>query len=157
MNPFSSSPDAFPRRDFLKFGGAGLMAISVAPITAEATPEQVMSEVKKIIGTKEPQSGRVKVVLPEIAENGGTVPLSVSVESPMTEADHVKAIHIFADGNPLPDVAQYFFGPQNGKAEVTLRTRLAKSQAIVALAEMSTGDVYMAQSKVKVTIGGCGG
>ena len=153
------SPAGTPRRDFLKMAGAGAgaVALSLVPLRAEATPESVMAAIGKLIGEKAVKEGRMKMVLAEIAENGGTVPFSVSVDSPMTAADHVKALHIFADGNPSPDVASYFFGPHNGKAGVSIRLRLAKSQAVVAVAEMNNGDVFIGRRKIKVTIGGCGG
>ena len=93
----------------------------------------------------------------EIAENGGTVPLKVSVDSPMSEEDHVQAIHVFADGNPFPEVASYFMGPHNGKAYLSIRLRLLKTQNVIAVAEMSNGEVYLGRKNIKVTIGGCGG
>ena len=85
------------------------------------------------------------------------VPITVSIDSPMTAEDYVKSVHIFADGNPRPDVASFHFTPACGVATCSTRIRLAKTQNIVAVAEMSNGDVYMAKSEVKVTIGGCGG
>ncbi|MDQ4060588.1 MAG: thiosulfate oxidation carrier protein SoxY, partial [Pseudomonadota bacterium] len=88
---------------------------------------------------------------------GNVVPLNIEVESPMTEQDYVKAVHIFADGNPAPFVATYFFLPVNGKAAASTRIRLARTQNIVAVAEMSNGALHMAKSEIKVTIGGCGG
>lgn len=153
------SPAVFPRRDFLKMAGAGVgaLSLSLVPMKAEATPESVMKAVGKLIGDKAPKEGRISMVLAEIAENGGTVPVSVMAESPMTADDYVTAMHVFADGNPFPDVASYHFGPHNGKAAVSIRLRLARSQAVVAVAEMSNGAVYIGRKKIKVTIGGCGG
>jgi len=83
--------------------------------------------------------------------------LGVAVESPMTTDDHIRAIHIFADGNPLPDVASYHLGPHNGKADIALRIRLAKTQKIVFAAVTSKGEALIARRMVKVTLGGCGG
>ncbi len=151
----------FARRDFLAMAGAGAgagaLVLSTLPFPAAATPAEVVSAIGRVIGAKAPKEGRVAITLPEIAENGGVVPLKIAVDSAMTEADHVKALHIFADGNPLPDVATYHLGPHNGRAEVALRLRLAKSQKIVAVAEMGDGSVYMARREIKVTLGGCGG
>jgi sulfur-oxidizing protein SoxY len=85
------------------------------------------------------------------------VPVNVEVESPMTEQDYVKAVHIFADGNPAPDVVTYRFTPASGKAAASTRARLAQTENIICIAEMSDGKLYMAKANVKVTIGGCGG
>ncbi len=145
------------RRSFISVAGAGALSLSLAPFAAEATPKQVLGAIEKVIGNRAPKDGRVSIVLPEIAENGGVVPLKVAVDSPMTGTDFVKSVHVFADGNPLPEVANYHFGPNNGKAAFALRIRLAKTQKIVAVAEMSDGQVFMARREVKVTLGGCGG
>ena len=104
-----------------------------------------------------PKDGKVSLKAPEIAENGNAVPLTVSVESPMTETDHVKAIHVFNEKNPQPHVFDARLGPLNGKAEVQMRIRLAQTQKLVAVAEMNDGTLYTASREVKVTIGGCGG
>jgi sulfur-oxidizing protein SoxY len=85
------------------------------------------------------------------------VPVTVSVESPMTDQDHVKTLHVVADGNPNPGVASFFFNPASGKCEVQFRLRMAQTQKIVAVAEMSDGSLWGAAREVKVTIGGCGG
>lgn len=149
-----------PRRQFLGAAGvaaAGALSLTLVPFGAEATPSQVSAAIEKVIGNKTANEGRVNITLPEIAENGGVVPMKVAVESPMTAGDHVKAVHLFADGNPLPEIANYHFGPHNGKADFALRIRLAKTQKIVAVAEMSDGRVFIARREVKVTLGGCGG
>ena len=90
------------RRDFLKAGGIGTLFVSAFPLAAKATPDDAMQAIEKIIGAKTPKDERVNLVLTEIAENGGTVPLKVSVESPMSPEDHVKALHILTDGNGNP-------------------------------------------------------
>jgi sulfur-oxidizing protein SoxY len=95
--------------------------------------------------------------LPAIAENGNAVPLNVMVESPMTTADHVRSIHVFATGNPTPEVAVFHLTPAMGRATVDTRIRLGQTQDVVAFAEMSDGSLFMARAEVKVTIGGCGG
>jgi sulfur-oxidizing protein SoxY len=94
---------------------------------------------------------------PEIAENGNTVPVTVIVDSPMTEQDYVKAVHVVAEANPAPGVVTLHFRPENGKAEAQFRMRLAQTQNLVAIAEMSDGSLWTATREVKVTIGGCGG
>ena len=127
-------PENFDRRDFLKMTGAGALVLTVSPFAAEATPEQVQKAIEEVVGKKNFKEGRVNITLPEIAENGSVVAMKVNVDGPMTEKDHVKAIHMFADGNPLPYIATYELGPKNGKAEVSLRIRLAKTQKIVVIA-----------------------
>jgi sulfur-oxidizing protein SoxY len=151
---------ALSRREVLASAGAGLAAITAlgaAPRAATASAEDVRAALGKLIGDKTPQEGRIDIKLPEIAENGNTVPLTVSVESPMSDSDYVKAVHVFAEGNPRPDVATFRFTPRSGRALASTRMRLAKSQDVVAVAEMSDGSVFMAKRQVKVTIGGCGG
>ena len=96
-------------------------------------------------------------ISPAIAENGLVVPLGVDVESPMSEADFVKALHVFADGNPNPGVVSFYFTPMMPRATVQIRMRLAQTQNIVAVAEMSDGKLFTTKREVKVTIGGCGG
>jgi sulfur-oxidizing protein SoxY len=113
--------------------------------------------VKKIVGETKPIEGRVALDMPEIAENGNTVPFTVSVESPMTDKDYVKAIHVISTGNPQPGVATFRLTPLSGKAAVASRMRLARTQDVVALAELSDGKFLQSRRSVKVTIGGCGG
>lgn len=145
------------RRDFMKLAGIGAVALTTVPFEASATPEAVEKAIKEIIGSKATKDGKITIILPEIAENGGTVPFAVEVDSPMTEADHVTAIHIFADGNPLPDMASYYLGAHNGRAKIAVRIRLGKTQKVVCVAEMSNGETYIGRQQIKVTLGGCGG
>lgn len=95
--------------------------------------------------------------LPEIAENGNTVPYTVRVESPMTDAQYVKAVHLLAPGNPLPQISSFFFTPQSGRAVVSSRMRLAQTQEVLVFAEMSDATFYAAKRPIRVTVGGCGG
>jgi sulfur-oxidizing protein SoxY len=150
-------PELINRRNFIKVSGIGTLILSVLPLNAQATPESALNAIGELIGSKTPKEARVKLILTEIAENGGTVPLKVSVESPMSEQDHVKAIHVFTDGNPFPEVASYFLGPHNGRAYLSIRLRLLKTQNVIAVAEMNNGEVYLGRKNIKVTIGGCGG
>ncbi|UPY35587.1 thiosulfate oxidation carrier protein SoxY [Sediminicoccus sp. KRV36] len=137
---------------------AGGMAISLLPRPAFAQMSPAtQAAVDRVRGTRSLQEGRITLRVPPIAENGNTVPLTVSVESPMTAADHVKAIHLFADKNPTPDLATFQFTPAMGRASADTRIRLGQTQDVVALAEMSNGSVYLVRAEVKVTIGGCGG
>jgi sulfur-oxidizing protein SoxY len=120
-------------------------------------PQNVQAAIEKLRGGRTVQEGRITLRLPTIAENGNTVPLSISVESPMTAADHVKAIHIFATSNPTPEVAVFHLTPAMGRAAADTRIRLGQTQDVVAFAEMADGNLFMARAEVKVTIGGCGG
>jgi len=113
--------------------------------------------VRKVLGDAKPIEGKVLIDLPEIAENGNTVPFTVSVDSPMSETDYVKTAHIIATANPQPGVATFRFSPLSGKANVASRMRLAKTQDVIVIAELGDGRFLMSKRNVKVTIGGCGG
>jgi sulfur-oxidizing protein SoxY len=113
--------------------------------------------IRKFTDGKPATEGRIRLDLPEIAENGNTVPMMVSVESPMTEQSHVRDVLIVADGNPRGGVATFHFSPESGVAEANVRIRLAESQKIIAVARMSDGSFFTTSKAVKVTIGGCGG
>jgi sulfur-oxidizing protein SoxY len=131
---------------------AGVIVARNAWATPEQTKEWLAAAAK---GT--PKEAKVTLKAPEIAENGNAVPVTVSVESEMTEKSYVKAVYIAADGNPNPGVATYEFTPMSGKAEIQLRVRLAQTQKLVVVAEMNDGALYTASREIKVTIGGCGG
>mgnify|MGYP001397628081 CR=1 FL=1 len=152
-----SRSEALSRRNFLLAGAAGFVVTALGTSLAEATPEQVAEEVKKVTGGKATAEGKIKLDLPSIAENGLVVPLNFEIESPMTEKDYVKNVHFYAEGNPNPLLAAFHFTPLIPKASAQIRIRLAQTQNIVAVAEMSDGKLYMAKKEVKVTIGGCGG
>lgn len=145
------------RREAVAIGAAAAVATVLAPRMALADAKAVEAEIAKLYAGKTAADGKVKLDVPQIAENGLVVPFTVDVESPMTATDYVKAVHVFADGNPLPGVISYKFAPEAGKATASARMRLAQTQNIVVLAEMSDGKLYSTKSEVKVTIGGCGG
>ncbi len=144
------------RRDIIKAASAGAVVL-VMPSVAFATAAQVAEEAKKAFPGKTAVEGKIKLDLPSIAENGLVVPLNFEVESPMSDADYVKTVVVYAEGNPNPQIAQFFFSPMVPKAAAQIRIRLAQTQNIVAFAEMSDGKLYTAKKEVKVTIGGCGG
>lgn len=151
---------ALGRRDILKAAGIGVLAVAgsgLAPGSAFATPSSAAAALKKMIGGAATKAGRVTIKLPEIAENGRTVPISVSVDSPMTADDYVKTIYILAEGNPRPEVINFNLTPAVGKVKISTRMRLGKTQNVMAAAVMSDGSVYIDKREVKVTIGGCGG
>jgi sulfur-oxidizing protein SoxY len=148
--------EGWSRRDVLAAAGAGCVAVA-APKMARATTQEADDLVKKLIGGAAPKEGKVQLKIKDVAESGAAEPVAVAVDSPMSAADHVKAIHIVAEGNPAPGVSSWFLTPKSGKAEVAFRMRLAKTQVVRAYAVMSDGSVWMAKQEIKVTIGGCGG
>jgi sulfur-oxidizing protein SoxY len=145
------------RRETLALAAIASLAALLAPRMALADEAAMVAEIKKLYGDRKFGDGKVKLDVPEIAENGLVVPVNVDVESPMTEQDYVKTVHVFADGNPAPDVVSYHFTPACGKASASTRMRLAQTQNIICIAEMSDGKLYTTKANVKVTIGGCGG
>ena len=138
-------------------GGVAVATLTMLPHGARADSHELDKAIKSLVGDAALKEGRITLELPQIAENGNTVPLTVEIDSPMSDEDYCKAVHIFAEGNPLPDVATFRFTPACGQATASTRIRLAKTQNVVAVAEMSNGEVYMSKAEVKVTIGGCGG
>ncbi|HRJ69997.1 MAG TPA: thiosulfate oxidation carrier protein SoxY, partial [Beijerinckiaceae bacterium] len=110
----------------------------------------------EVLRGREARPGRVRLEIPRLAESGLNVSLDFSVESPMTEADHVKTVHLFAEHNPLPLIARYHFTPRSGRASVSTRIRLADSQIVTALCEMSDGSVFVDRAEVVITIMACG-
>jgi sulfur-oxidizing protein SoxY len=162
MNEMIIKPEEdLDRRQILRLMGLGAVALAagsmVAAGPAAATPASADSYLKKLSGGKAYKEGGINLKLPEIAENGAVVPLTVTVDSPMTAGDYVKAIHVAADANPNPEVATFHLTPAMGRAQVSTRLRLAKTQNIIVVAVMSNGSVHRVTRKVKVTIGGCGG
>jgi sulfur-oxidizing protein SoxY len=150
MTPF------FSRRQTLALG-AGAIGVAVLGPTAALAKNDADEAIKKFTGGKTPVQGKVKLDLPEIAENGNTVPMTVTVESPMTEQSHVTDVLIVADENPRSGVVTFHFSPASGVAEANTRIRLAATQDVIAVAKMNDGSVFMTSKQVKVTIGGCGG
>ena len=141
----------------IAIGAAAAAASSAAPGPAFAAKNDADELIKKFTGGKTAGEGRVRLDLPEIAENGNTVPMTVSVESPMTEQSYVSDVLVVAEGNPRGGIATFHFSPASGVAEVNTRIRLAETQNVIAIAKMNDGTVFKTSKQVKVTIGGCGG
>ena len=134
--------------------GAGLVSlVSFRP--SWATPETMQGAIREVVGEASVQRGKVALDLPPLVENGNTVPMTVTVESPMTAADHVKSIHVFNEKNPQPYVIAAHLGPRAGRAQITTRLKLADSQQVVAVAALSDGTFWMASGDVIVTIAAC--
>ena len=147
---------SFNRRQVMAVG-AGALATAVLGVVPAQAANNAQDLIKAFTGGKQATEGKVKLDLPEIAENGNTVPMTVTVESPMTEQSHVTEVLVLADGNPNAGVATFHFSPASGVAEANTRIRLAATQNIIAVAKMNDGSFAMASKAVKVTIGGCGG
>jgi sulfur-oxidizing protein SoxY len=137
--------------------GAGLTLTLVAVDQSVATPAEADAEIAKFTGGKTAESGKIAIDLPEIAENGNTVPLSIKVDSPMTADDYVQEIRVIADGNPNPGIVGFHLTPMAGRAEVATRIRLNSTENVIVLARTSGGKLFMDRRVVKVTVGGCGG
>jgi sulfur-oxidizing protein SoxY len=134
--------------------GVGLLAVALVR-PAQATPEEMQAAVRELVGDAVPLPGKVKLEIPPLVENGNAVPVTVTVESPMTAADHVRRIALFNEKNPQPQVAVFHLGARAGRAQVATRMRLADSQTITALAEFSDGTWRSASAKVIVTLAAC--
>jgi len=158
MNEDRNTPEA-TRRNFLtgtaRLAG-GIALVSVAATTpARATPATMQTAIKKVIGEAPLRKGKVTIDVPPLVENGNTVPVTVSVESPMTAAEHVKAIHVFNEKNPQPNVIGVRLGPRAGKAALSTRIKLADVQKIIAVAQLSDGSFWSDEADVIVTIAAC--
>lgn len=154
--PLPRTP-VWPRRRLLVQGVAGALvgATGFVARPASATPQALREAVAAFTGGTVPRSGRVQLELAELVENGNAVPVTVSVQSPMTEADHVRRIALFTERNPDPGVAVFHFSPRNGRAWVATRMRLATSQQVLALAQMNDGSCWQAAMDVVVTLAAC--
>jgi len=137
------------RRGFLLFTSILFLG------NAHATPAQMQAAMRKVLGGATPRPGKVKLEIAPLIDNGNTVPLSVSVDSPMTSAEHVKAIHVFTEKNPQPNVLSVRLGPRAGRASVSTRVRLADSQTVHAIAELSDGSFWSGSADVVVTVSAC--
>lgn len=141
------------RRRFVAATGALIVTLH-AP-RAHATPAAMQAAVRKVVGDAKIQTGKVKLELPPLIDNGNVVALAVSVDSPMTQADHVKAIHVFNEKNPQPYLVSAYIGPRAGRAKIFARVRLADSQTVTAIAQLSDGSFWQATQDVVVTTAAC--
>ncbi|MBU3613064.1 SoxY-related AACIE arm protein [Polynucleobacter sp. MG-27-Goln-C1] len=143
------------RRTYLSV--LGLLGISswIAPSLTMAKKPEAMEAIAKIVGSNSIRDGRVKLVIPPLVESGNLVVLKLSIESPMTANDYVKAVHVIAEGNPLPNIFTAYFTPRSGRAELTTRVRLADSQRVWAVAQMSDGSFWQGYADTLVTLSAC--
>ena len=151
-------PDLSTRRQFLGLAGGAAVAGAVPIVTlrpAQATPATLASAIRNIVGTAPVRTGKVKLDIPPLVENGNTVPMTVSVESPMKSDDYVKSVHVFNEKNPQPNIGNFYLGPRAGRAQIATRIRLADSQKITAIAQLSDGSFWSATADVVVTLAAC--
>ena len=146
------------RRQFLRLTGGAAVAGAVPIVTlrpVEATPAMLASAINNVTQGVLVRTGKVKLDVPPLVENGNTVPMTVSVDNPMTAENHVKSIHVFNEKNPQPNVGNFHLGPLAGRAQVSTRIRLADSQKIVAIAKLSDGSFWSASIDIIVTLAAC--
>jgi sulfur-oxidizing protein SoxY len=133
----------------------GGLAATISVKKVRATPEQMRAAIRNVVGAAQVRKGRVELDVPALVENGNTVSLVVAVDSPMTATDYVKTIHVFNEKNPQPNVISVHLGPRAGKAKISTRFRLADSQIVTAIAEISDGTFWSATADVIVTMAAC--
>ena len=155
MPTATNNASRLSRRTMLCQLGAAGMVVAIWPVAAWTTQEAVQQAIRQRIGERQPQWGGMTLTLPKIAETGNSVPLKVTVDSAMTPEDHVLRLHVFVEGNPEPVAATYHLGMRAGKAEINTRIRLARSQNVLALAEMHDGSVRSDAATIIVTLGAC--
>jgi len=150
---------AASRREFLKIAGGAAAGLGLGAVVtvrpASATPAEMQEAIRSVIGTARVTPGKVKIELPPLIENGNAVPLTISVDSPMTEAEHVRAVHVFTEKNPQPYVVTFHLGPRAGRARVSTRMRLADSQNVVAICQLSDGSLWSDSAAIVVTLAAC--
>jgi sulfur-oxidizing protein SoxY len=146
------------RRKFLELAGGAAVAGAVPIVTLrplEATPAMLTSAIRNVVGEARLRTGRVRLDIPPLVENGNTVPMTVSVVSAMTADDYVKSIHVFNEKNPQPNIGNFYIGPWAGRAQVATRIRLADSQKVVAIARLSDDSFWSVGADVVVTLAAC--
>ena len=148
-------PLSLRRRMYLS--ALGLLGLSswMAPLLVMAKKPEAMEAIAKIVGSNPIQDERVKLIIPPLVESGNLVVLKVSIQSPMTANDYVKAVHVIAEGNPPPNIFSAYFTPRSGRAELTTRVRLADSQRVWAIAQMSDGSFWQGHADTLVTLSAC--
>jgi sulfur-oxidizing protein SoxY len=153
-----SKHDHSTRRQFLALAGGAAVLGAVPIVTlrpSEATPATLAAAIRNVVGEAEVKTGKVKLDIPPLVENGNTVPMTVSVSNPTTPDDHVKSIHVFNEKNPQPNIGNFYLGPHAGRAQISTRIRLADSQKITAIARLSDDTFWSASVDVVVTLAAC--
>ena len=146
------------RRQFLNLAGSVTVAGTLPIVTLrplEATPAMLTAAIRNVVGEAPVRTGKVKLDIPPLVENGNTVPMTVSVASPMTAGDYVKSIHVFNEKNPQPNIGNFHLGPSSGRAQVSTRIRLADTQKVVAIARLSDDTFWQVTTEIVVTLAAC--
>lgn len=146
------------RRQFLNLAGSVTVAGTIPIVTLrplEATPAMLTAAIRNVVGEAPVRNGKVKLDIPPLVENGNTVPLTVSVASPMTANDYVKSIHVFNEKNPQPNIGNFHLGPSSGRAQISTRIRLADTQKVVAIARLSDDTFWQVTTEIVVTLAAC--
>ena len=148
-------PATAPTRRTVLAGGTGLLSLALVRNADAAAPEPMEAAIRDFVGEASMRRGRVKLAVPPLVENGNSIGVNVTVESPMTAGDHVRRIAVFNEKNPQPNVAVFHLGPRSGRSTVQTRIRLASSQKLMAVAEMSDGTFWSDSADVYVTLAAC--
>jgi sulfur-oxidizing protein SoxY len=146
------------RRQFLSIAGGVTVAGTIPIVTLRplgATPAMLNTAIRNVVGEAQIRTGKVKLDIPPLVENGNTVPITVSVASPMTATDYVKSIHVFNEKNPQPNIGNFHLTPASGRAQVSTRIRLADTQKVVAIARLSDDTFWQATTEIVVTLAAC--
>ena len=145
--------DHTSRRTFLGLAGGAAVLVIVHP--ADATPAMLQAAIRNVVGEANVRTGKVKLDIPPLVENGNTVPMTVSVASPMTADDYVRSIHVFNERNPQPNIGNFYLNPSSGRAQVSTRIRLADTQKVVAIARLSDDSFWQVAADIVVTLAAC--
>ncbi|MCC8978685.1 SoxY-related AACIE arm protein [Bradyrhizobium acaciae] len=148
-----TNSDHTTRRKFLSLTGGAAALVIVRPV--DATPAMLQAAIRNVVGEANVRTGKVKLDIPPLVENGNTVPMTVSVTSSMTADEYVKSIHVFNEKNPQPNVGNFYLGPRAGRAQISARIRLADSQKVTAIARLSDDTFWSATADVVVTLAAC--
>ncbi|MFC5395345.1 thiosulfate oxidation carrier protein SoxY [Bosea vestrisii] len=156
ISPACARPEpALSRREVMAAGAAGLALAALPASTQAAAPPALAELITRVTEGAVPERSKVSFDIPQLVENGNSVDVAILVESPMTEADHVRWIHVIAEKNPFPDVARFHLTPRSGRADIRATLRLATSQKVAVVASLSSGGYVMADADIVVTLSAC--
>ena len=156
ISPACARPEPTPSRRDVMAAGAASLALATLPTSAQAAAPPALPElIARVTEGTVPERARISFDIPQLVENGNSVDVAILVESPMTEADHVRWIHVIAEKNPFPDVARFHLTPRSGRADIRATLRLATSQKVAAIAALSGGGYVMADADIVVTLSAC--
>lgn len=156
ISPACVRPEpALSRRELMAAGAAGLALAALPAPALAAAPPALAELIARVTEGAAPERSKISFDIPQLVENGNSVDVAILVESPMTEADHVRWIHVIAEKNPFPDVARFHLGPRSGRADIRATLRLATSQKVAVVAALSSGGYVMADADIVVTLSAC--